>query len=259
MGKFTGFMIGSDFDGTYNIYGKSGIGRNPEVIKYFREEGGLFGIVTGRAYGGAYEPIVKDVCRDNIDFVVALNGAQIIGLDGEFIRDHKRDMKHIADLWEIIRKRDDVHFMGVAYGKDYAVLGEEDTNDRVSIETLLTLREYFHQTNIPCKTYEAALEISDFVRENFGDVLNPQRNGGTIDIPPAGVDKGTGLADVAESFGISPDNVYTAGDSYNDLAMITRFHGCAVENAEQIVKDGAETVVPDVAAVVEYIEKTRLN
>ena len=259
MGKFTGYLLGSDFDGTYNFYDGTGLGRNPEFIEYFRREGGLFGIVTGRAYGGAYEPIVHDVCRGNIDFVVALNGAQIIDLDGEFIRDHKNDMKLIADLWSFVRGNENVIFMGVAYGKDYAVLGEADGDGRTTIETLLTKSPTFHQTNIPCRSVEAAMELSDLVKEKFGDYLNPQRNGTTIDIPPAGIDKGTGLADVAASFGIDPDKVYTVGDSYNDLAMIKRFHGCAVKRAEQIVKDGAEAIVPDVAGVIEYIEKTRLS
>ena len=50
--------------------------------------------------------------------------------------------------------------------------------------------------------------------------------------------------------------IYTAGDNWNDLPMIAAFHGCAVENAEDDVKKAAEIIVPDIAAIVEYIEKT---
>ena len=73
---------------------------------------------------------------------------------------------------------------------------------------------------------------------------------------PPGITKATGLGEIAGLFGIDEGMIYTAGDNWNDLPMIAAFHGCAVENAEDDVKKAAEIIVPDIAAIVEYIEKT---
>ena len=71
-----------------------------------------------------------------------------------------------------------------------------------------------------------------------------------IDIPPAGVDKGTGVAAYAALMGVPHGEIWTAGDNYNDLAMLTRFRGCAMANGVDAVKEAAKGVYPDIASIV---------
>ena len=50
MGKYTGVLLCSDFDGTF-YDGKVIPEENIKAIKYFRENGGLFSVVSGRDHG----------------------------------------------------------------------------------------------------------------------------------------------------------------------------------------------------------------
>ena len=49
MGKFDGILLCSDFDGTFASNGVP-IEANMKAIKYFRENGGLFTLASGRNY-----------------------------------------------------------------------------------------------------------------------------------------------------------------------------------------------------------------
>ena len=46
MGKFSGILICSDFDGTLAVGGHV-VEKNIDAIRYFQENGGLFSVITG--------------------------------------------------------------------------------------------------------------------------------------------------------------------------------------------------------------------
>jgi len=259
MGKFSGYLIGSDYDGTFNRYNAGGIGRNVEVMKYFRDEGGIFAIATGRPYAGSYAPFMKEIFKGDLDYVVASNGANVIDRDGNFVTDNKNEVKYARELWERAIEVEGVGFMGFAYGVDFCPIPLNKDEGNKVWDDLCSRVEYFTQVNIGFPSIEIAEKFSAEVIRDFPTIFNPQRNGGTVDIPPAGITKASGLWDIAKLHNIPKENIYTSGDSYNDLSMIKAYHGYPVENAEQILKDEAEGIVPDVATIVEIIEKTRLN
>ena len=91
------------------------------------------------------------------------------------------------------------------------------------------------------------------INERWGGTVNALQNGNCIDIPPAGIDKGEGVARFARSVGVPEENVFCAGDNMNDYAMIARFRGLAVENAVPDLKAAAEAVFPSIAAMIGFI------
>jgi len=95
--------------------------------------------------------------------------------------------------------------------------------------------------------------VVEKLREEFGSVLNPTRNGSFMDISPAGVDKATGLARYARLAGVPRENVWTVGDNHNDIPMLKAFHGCAIAGRPAAESDAAEFVVDEVADVVEML------
>ena len=82
MGKFDGYLICSDFDGT--IYVKQQISQeNLEAIEYFQAEGGRFTFASGRNYEMFTEGPAA-VITPNAP-IISYNGAVIISLDGKTI------------------------------------------------------------------------------------------------------------------------------------------------------------------------------
>lgn len=79
MGKFDGWLICSDFDGT--LYYKRNIAdEDIRAIEYFKSEGGLFTFASGR-YADFFDTVSPSVIPNAP--IVAMNGALICGEKGE--------------------------------------------------------------------------------------------------------------------------------------------------------------------------------
>lgn len=64
-----------------------------------------------------------------------------------------------------------------------------------------------------------------------------------IELLPLGIDKGPSLQKLLAQFGLTPSELMTFGDSFNDLSMIKLASiGIAMGNAEQPVKDAADYI-----------------
>ncbi len=252
-------ILASDYDGTLNRGGISASVR--EAVARFRAAGNLFGIVTGRDYW-MYETVAREGLP--IDFILAMNGAMLIATDGErageilrverqanngcmrWIAEHL--WKHYGQSVDTVLVRDRVSFCAdVPDGNErFAPMARADADSPDGIAA-------FSQMNTRCGTEDEARRCVEEINARWGDTVNALQNGICIDIPPAGIDKGEGVARYADSMGVPYDNVYCAGDNMNDYAMIARFHGLAVENAVPELKAAAEGVFPDIAAMIGFI------
>lgn len=248
------YILASDYDGTLNLGGVSPAVR--DAIRRFREAGNLFGVVTGRDYY-FYDIMMRD--RLELDFILAMNGAMVVNTVGE----NSGEVIH-AELCEnhgVIRGITEL--VGNGYGFDVSCVTVKDRvtfhalipegNDRFAPLSKADEVPLFTQLNTRCRTEDDARRCTAEINERFGDVVNALQNGICIDIPPKGIDKGEGVARFAASRGVPEANVYCAGDNMNDMAMVARFHGCAVKNAVPALKEAAEGVYDDVAAIIEHI------
>ena len=248
------YILASDYDGTLN---RGGIpDRVHDAIARFRAGGNLFGVVTGRDWW-MYETMQRDKLK--LDFILAMNGAMLIAADGE----------RAGEILSCERRKNDgcIRWIAEHVGKNYresvdSVLIKErvsfhalfpEGKDRYAPLSLADELEEFSQMNTRCATSEEARRCVEEINERWGGTVNALQNGVCIDIPPAGIDKGEGVARYADSVGVPYDNVYCAGDNMNDYAMIARFHGLAVENAVPELKAAAEAVFPDIAAMIDFI------
>ena len=85
MGKFDGYLLMSDFDGT--LAWKGTISReNCEAIRYFQSEGGLFSICSGRFRKWLLE--WQDYIQPNT-WCAMLNGALICDRMGNLVHNGK--------------------------------------------------------------------------------------------------------------------------------------------------------------------------
>jgi len=253
------YILASDYDGTLNRGGISAPVR--EAIARFRAAGNLFGIVTGRDYW-----MYETVARENlpIDFILAMNGAMLIATDGErageILRVERQQnngclrwiVGHVGKNYGqdvstvLVRDRVTFHAAFPDGNERFAPLSRADADSPDGIKA-------FSQMNTRCDTEALARRCVEEINARWGDTVNALQNGVCIDIPPAGIDKGEGVARYADSMGVPYDCVYCAGDNMNDCAMIARFHGLAVENAVPELKAAAEGVFPDIAAMIGFI------
>lgn len=258
-------IIATDYDGTLN---QGGIQPHVvEAIARFRAAGNLFGVVTGRDKMGSFDVFFREKTF-GFDFVLALNGALALDADGnqlyacpirgdQLYGDTTLSRALVHRIWELTG-----YHCGIAFADsrldihpDYANGGKLGWNTMTAYHDLETdvfaKMDTFLQLNTVCESEARAKEVTAQLTEEFGAYVNPLQNGVCIDIPVCGMDKGKAIARYASNVGVSACDIWTAGDNYNDLAMLEPYHGCAMKNGVDAVKAVAEYVCQDIAEVVE--------
>ena len=241
-------IIASDYDGTLNHKGIDEKKRT--AIKNWREKGNKFGIVSGRMADDLFRIYKKDELE--LDFLLACNGAVILTTDGKILREDHIDGVVLKPLLEFLFSYG-VTWAAIQSGRSYVI--DEDDNERFDYEfTRETLPEltYFSQVSTIFADNEKAEEVTNAIKEKFGDVLNPLQNGRCIDIVSATMNKAQGLYDYLELVGGKYEDMITVGDNINDTHMIKEFRSYAMANGVQSIKDIADY---ETVGITELIEK----
>lgn len=126
-----------------------------------------------------------------------------------------------------------------APGYEHAWLDPDDTE--VSIEDLLSAPAIKLLVRVPgARSVDLAAELAPHVGQ--GDVTYATNNG-LVEVMPLGVNKATGVGEVAGSWGISAAEVVAFGDMANDVPMLRwAAYGVAMGNANPEVKAAADEV-----------------
>ena len=240
-------IIASDYDGTLNHGGIDDKKRN--AIKEWREKGNKFGIVSGRVVDDLLKIYKKDEL--DLDFLLACNGAVILTTDGKILKENRID----GDILKLLL--DFLFSMGADWAiiqSDRSYIIDENDNDRLPDEfTRKTLPDltYFNQVSTILEDDEEAEEVTNAVREKFGDKLNPLQNGRCIDIVSSRINKAKGLYDYLELVGGKYEDMITVGDNINDTHMIKEFRSYAMANGVQSIKNIADYVTEGITELIE--------
>lgn len=225
--KFENVLIASDFDGT--LKNDEGIITDDvkDAIHSFIENGGLFTVCTGRIYQGfhLYDP-------GYINAPVLLgNGAMAYDYE------NKRIIFNDAICEEGLDAVNDIlsHFPNIPIefyniDKVCAINLNEHSEQHFTSQGI-----NFHNisspddaplpwTKVMIAAHGCSKEVQDIL-ENHPEVNYLKTTGDYVEILKKGVDKGTGLLKLAKALGVSPNNVYAAGDGYNDVEMLIAAKG----------------------------------
>lgn len=245
------YILASDYDGTLCMHGTVSE-ETRAAIRRFRAAGNLFGVVTGR--DSDIYPLLTSQGIE-FDFVIPFNGAMAIDGTGKVLFEERGDGSVIRPIAEYLGTAFGVPLSAVLHKTRYHFhAGEPEGTEKYAPLAEADAIPAFTHLNSWCPTDAEAAEAVAEINRRHGDRVNALQNGGCIDIPPVGTDKGVGVARYAALMGVPEDNVYTAGDNVNDLAMLTRFHGCAMPNAWDVVKAAAErTCEGRIAEIVDLI------
>jgi len=251
-----GKILASDYDGTLNRRGISE--RVRSAISDWQAMGNKFGIVSGRGL----QNITALLKNDGIacDFLIGNNGAVIGDREGNVLLYHTAPAEIGKRVAAFILTNGGRHASVNQLSGEYLIVDEErkarhsdDTYYKLLSE--YDLSEEFTQISTVCETCDAAMELTDLLNDRFAGKITALVNGICIDIVPYGVDKATGISELASMWKIAYENVCTVGDNYNDVAMLKAFRSYAVANAVDYVKKIASAVVEDIA---ELCEKEKL-
>ena len=212
-------LIATDFDGTFCRGGKIDPA-DLAAVRAWRAAGRRFGFVTGRSYD--FIKTAADLGLET-DFLLLCNGAVLALPDGRIVKETLIGEKVFAALSAFFGAREDVVSCSAPDGRG-------------------GYPQYYAQ----CKSPAHALAAAEEARPIFGEQVNIFVNGEHVNIGMRGTGKAEGVLDALGYFGLPADSAAVFGDDYNDMDMIVRLGGWAVDTARPEVLAGAPHVCASV-------------
>ncbi len=264
MGKFDGWLICTDLDGTLLRNDKTISRENTEAIEYFKREGGYFTFITGRM--PFFVSYVLDTVKPNVPFG-CVNGAGLFDRkSGEYV--WKADMPgDVSELVEII----DESFPGVGiqintFYKTYFCKENKTMENFRRVTKLENLVCHYNDVQEPIakilfgsESEEEIKAIEETLKSHpLADKFDFIRSEKTLyEILPKGIGKGTSIIKLSSHLNIDIDKIIAIGDYNNDISMFKAAGiGIAVSNACREALDTADfiTVSNEEHAIAKVID-----
>lgn len=253
MGKFTGYLICSDIDGTF--YCPEPDNENIQAVHYFIENGGKFTFTTGR---------MADHLRQK-GFLPIINAPACL-CNGSIIYDYAKEeiilsrpldftLRAFLDtVCEIPVKMQRLHVFhsDMRDSSDYDDIGQVNEADSVCYPAKIMCR---FESQQQADDFKAAALQMPFFAKNY--ICKSFRLG--VEFNAMDATKGHALKFIKEYLG----DIHTAigiGDYENDLPLLQHADlAVAVENAQQCLKDIADVIVKHyqqyaIKDLVDYLE-----
>ncbi|MCF0246259.1 MAG: HAD family phosphatase [Ileibacterium sp.] len=246
-------LLAVDFDGTVFFPGEGGYRvQDVEAIKRFQQDGNLVGLNTGRALHFT-EHFEKVDCPIDFDFYICSSGAQLADANEISWKEARIDFETVRTLSDTFK---DVMQVFIAGGMYYTLSDGPNPffdNPVASLEVLAD--KSFAGMSFEPDTNEEALEIHKKIQSMNLDVVS-QVNHTSVDLSPPGINKGTGLQEMAAYLNVPMKNVFAVGDGDNDAPAIQAAAlGFAITAGSSFLKKCADYTVESTAQAIELIEK----
>ena len=247
-------MLCTDFDGTLAVSAHV-VEKNKAAIEYFKQNGGLFSIITGRSVQFLKERENEVACNT---YIGGVNGTIIYDVPNSKVICEEFIAGDIIDRLKQVRKRiyniKDI----LIFNRNGSIVIHSSTDDfDTQLKDAFRVPVYkFLIHGLQPFTEEECAQTSAIVGDGY-ELSRSWASG--IEGQNRGVNKGATARKIAELTGARL--LVCVGDYENDISMIKQADiGYAVENAIPSLKEAADRVTVSVhegaiAAVIEDIER----
>lgn len=232
-------IVASDFDGT--LYRNGTVSQEEKnAISRWRKQGNLFGVVTGRNYRFLREDL--DQFDLEYDFIISTNGALIRDCNENVLKSFEGDHSVAKEILDMTVAHNAIWFE-IMYldSLKREVINLRDPGSELKVnEDILNETDYFHQLSCTIPNIEEGLALTEEINEKFKGKLSAYSliygTTANIDIVKYNVSKASALYEYAKIKNVSPENIITVGDNFNDIPMIKEFDGYIMASAIEEVK-----------------------
>jgi Cof subfamily protein (haloacid dehalogenase superfamily) len=260
-------FLASDLDGT--LFKDNKISeKDLRALRKLKELGNKVIVSTGRSLKG-----VNDILREypfEYDYLVMCNGAVIIDSNNKVIHEKVIPNKIQNKIIESFYNWDDSLIYYDDGSSTYMIQNDNvDTSkvdadffnhfsDRVNLDMALSNTadsQIMSIFNVSQSVAKSEL-VKEKLLEDYSEYIEAFRNQFFVDIVPKNCSKGIAIEMILEDENETTDNLYTVGDSLNDISMfkITK-NSYTFNHAEDMVKPHANNIVDHVHEVIEDMLK----
>ncbi len=246
-------LIALDLDGTLKSTNKQILPKTKMILQNLARRGIIIVLASGRPTAGLYAEAEELELDKTGGYLLSFNGAKIVDYcTKEIIYQKVYDAKTAHNVYDRAKKYD----LAVMTYSDELILTEDDNDEYVIIESEIN--------HMPIKHIDSFKEVVNFsvnkvlltgnpdyagriveeFKAPYGDSLSIYRSAPFfIEVMAQGIDKAASLQALINRLGITPNEVISFGDGYNDLTMIEfAGMGVAMANAVDEVKQRADYI-----------------
>ncbi|WP_297521774.1 HAD-IIB family hydrolase [uncultured Clostridium sp.] len=249
-----GKILISDVDHTIYFLDERDI-KNSKAIKKFKENNMIIAC-SGRGLNGIIE--TEEEIDVRFDYYILLNGALIADKNRKVLKHEEINYKCLEGILELTNKAS----LGVCIndGYDYhLVQGEHNTLKLENIKeykdkkvSALAVGYRLNDNNFD----EMLNIIVDEINSRYGEYVNAYKNTKYIDIVPAGCSKGNAINELEESWKLDYKNIYTVGDSENDVTMLNnKYVSFTFNSSKSFLKEMVDYIIDEFPECLDIIEK----
>ena len=226
-------MLVSDYDDTFYI-NDSDISKNIKLVKQFMENH-LFVIATGRSYPS----FVIEKNRYSIDYhyLIMNHGATIIKKD-KMIYNKSLDYLTKEELVKDLKRKEITYLFSCFQLESVDIRSKKITKIHARYQSK---EEANYIKNILDNKYQNKVNTYLVCQEEAIEVVSCE------------VNKSIAIDFIANNEKIAKDNIYTIGNSYNDIEMIEKFKGFSIENSVSSVRVHAIAEYDSVSSLISDI------
>lgn len=256
-------ILASDLDGTL-IVDNTISDNDINAIKRLKESGGKFVISTGRTFNG-----VKNIIDNydiQYDYLSLCNGGLIIDSNNNVIWDKwvpghvlKSIVEEYYDNEDVIISGDNSNQINVVYKSGFYDNKLSNFNipfERVDVEEIRSRDNDYRMLSMFTFSgdYEWAEKTKNYITNKYGEYVEAYRNQYFIDIVPKNCSKGLALLHILDIENQPKENLYTVGDSFNDVPMFNVTPNSYTFNrVENSLKSHANNLIDSVYEIVDSI------
>ena len=257
-------LIASDYDKTFHRNDQQDLKNNLIAVQNWRDKGNFFAISTGRDVASMlHEKKIRGV---DYDYIISLNGAFIVDRDNNVLFKQSLENQLARELVAMLREKFSDELI-ISNGFD----GCNMTNKKASLTNSVAKEVHERNSKIYSKTIETALDgevlligclndnlekakqLKEEILLKYAEQVEVFINLNYINIVPKGISKASGLDIIIEHAGVNKASVSVIGDDLNDIPMLEKYNGYAVNNAKEEVKAIASQIYNSVADLIEAV------
>lgn len=212
-------ILVSDYDNTFYI-NDTDIKNNIDKVNKFRNKNNIFVIATGRSYYDFNRKLKEYPMK--FDYLIINQGATILDSNGLIIDNYAIDNNIKDELIIDLELNDqDTMFACSLLESRVSIKNSDITKIHKKYDTLEEAKKANEQINRKYQNYIISYLITS---NNAIEIISSKTN------------KANAIKKLANLESITEENIFTIGDSYNDIEMISSFNGYCVKNAENEIK-----------------------
>jgi Cof subfamily protein (haloacid dehalogenase superfamily) len=231
-------LLASDIDGTFIDDSLDSNGEyniplsNIKAVDKWIASGNVFLVASGRTYPGEKQFTDKLGEQRNIYFSTC-NGASLYDLSGRCLMNKTLTYKAFLMLVKAFPYQEDNTYMVYFTDGTMGYLGKENfapiesKSNKTPLKNLngveIDLSTPIEKAQIACGKHDSYAHKAPQELLDLCDAFSTSDF--FFEIVGKGVDKAASVASLAELLKVKHDDIYVCGDSYNDLKMLSSFHG----------------------------------